>query len=135
MAEVSGNPPKPAKEASTPRPDRTARGPMAGTLSGRRQTLRSGSPVERTTTSLRVERGLSGGPEPMGVPGARSVFAAHQLHRTGSRQSMGVVFAVAAGRGGVPLRQERPELAADFSSQDRAGGGAHLGLFPVTGFV
>jgi hypothetical protein len=45
------------------------------------------------------------------------------------------VFAVATGRSRVPLRQKRLELASDLSSQDRAGGGAHPSLFPVTGIV
>ncbi len=46
---------------------------------------------------------------------------------------MALVFAVTTGRIGVSLRQERFESAPDFLSQDRTGGGASPGVFPVAG--
>ncbi len=58
-----------------------------------------------------------------------------QLRRAGCGQGLGMVSAIAAGRSGLPLRQERSGLASDFSSEDGTGASAHPGLFPGAGHV
>src|SRR6266542_620296 len=88
VAKALGNPAAPGKETRARRRDRTARGQVAGPLSGGRQTLRSGSAIERARASLRLERGLRGGSPAVGGPSAGRVFAAHQLR--GKRRGQSV---------------------------------------------
>jgi hypothetical protein len=86
-------------------------------------------------TSLRSGHSLPRGSQPMDAPSPRGLLAADQLRRAGSGSIMELVSAAAACRSRFPVRQERLRLKACFPSEDRAGRGAHPGLFPVSGLV
>ena len=66
---------------------------------------------------------------------AGSLSTAKQLAGKGSHQVLGLVYATAAGRSGLPHLQKRPEAAADFSSQNRADRGSYPGLLSGVGDV
>src|ERR1044071_3331048 len=71
----------------------------------------------------------------MGSTSAGSLSTAKQLGGKGSHQVLGLVYATAAGRSGLPHLQKRPEAAAHFSSQNRAGRGSYPGLLSGVGDV
>src|SRR6266487_1756148 len=71
----------------------------------------------------------------MGSTSAGGLSTAKQLAGKGSDQVLGLVYATAAGRSGLPHLQKRPEAAANFSSQNRAGRGSYPGLLSGVGDV
>src|SRR5438094_9317357 len=71
----------------------------------------------------------------MGSTSAGSLSIAKQLAGKGSHQGLGLVYATAAGRSGLPHLQKAPEAAANFSSQNRAGRGSYPGLLSGVGDV
>src|SRR5207247_8891149 len=71
----------------------------------------------------------------MGSTSAGGLSTAKQLAGKGSPQVLGLVYATAAGRSGLPHLQKRPEAAANFSSQNRASRGSYPGLLSGVGDV
>src|SRR5262245_11082173 len=71
----------------------------------------------------------------MGSTSAGGLSPAKQLAGKGSEEVLDLVYATGAGRSGLPHHQKRPEAAAYFSSQNRAGRGSYPGLLSGIGDV